>query len=154
MVNKAGISAPMVAFGKDPSLFPLWAAPHCLKKKKIYPLFPLSWALPDCNKGLNWHTHTDLHKHTQRAHCARLCVCVVVHVCMCTLAAGRCLSIQQAAWPAHQKGLHLHNSNTHWTKLCQHTAPPVSTHPSTFSVILLSTFLSFSLLPLFHLHVY
>lgn len=42
VVNKAGISAPMVAFGKDPSLFPLRASPHCLKKKKIYPLFPLS----------------------------------------------------------------------------------------------------------------
>lgn len=40
VANKASISAPTVAFGEDPSLFPLRAGPRCLKK--IYPLFPLS----------------------------------------------------------------------------------------------------------------
>ena len=42
VANKAGISAPTVAFGEDPSLFPPRAGPRRLKKKKIYPLFGLS----------------------------------------------------------------------------------------------------------------
>lgn len=79
--NKAGISAPTVAFGEDPSLFPLQAGPRHLKKKKIYSLFPLSWALPDCNKGLNGHTCTQTCTNTHSMPLAHACVCDVrLHV--------------------------------------------------------------------------
>lgn len=116
VVNKAGISAPTVAFGEDPSLFPPWASPHHLKKKKIYPLFPPFMSLARLQQGAQrTHMHTDRHK---------LLVCVMC-ACMCALMAGQCLSVQQAAWPAHQKGLHLHNSNKTLSAPC-----PSLTHPS------------------------
>lgn len=134
VANKAGLSAPMVAFGKDPSLFPLWAGPCCLKK--IYPLFPLSRALPDCNKRLDWHTWTQTCTSTHSMLIASGCVCLHVHTHVWPVP-------QHSAWPAHQKGLHLHNSNKILSAPCPSLVHPpfhFFCHPAiNLSIILAST---------------
>lgn len=56
VANKAGISAPMVAF-RDPFLFPLQASPHHLKKREITPPAPPEF----CG-------HLCMYVHTSPAH--------------------------------------------------------------------------------------
>lgn len=51
VANKAGISAPTVAFGEDPSLFPQRASTRRLKKEKIYPSVPLSGTFARLQQG-------------------------------------------------------------------------------------------------------
>lgn len=138
VVNNAGISAATVAFGDNPSLFPLRADPCCLKKKKICPLFPLLWAFPDCNKGFNWHTQSCTRTH--RAGFLHMFACAM-HDCMCAPMAVRCPSIQQVAWPAHQEGLHLHNFNK--------TLSAPSSSLLRFPLLVLLLFLSLSHSPFF-----
>lgn len=71
--NKAGISAPMVAFGEAPSPFPPQGQPSLLKEKKTCPLFLGSWAFFYCSMSTRIQS---------RKKSTRPSVCVCVHVCL------------------------------------------------------------------------